>query len=165
MYTTPPTRDGKGGTSENIDNYRITYDTSADFSANPQVVTVAASSLSQLSSTGPLVYWLNGLTDGIVYYIRVEAENSVGFSPPKVASVALASEEAALPPSQVVVTTPEVQATPITHVDVDWIASADNGGSDVIGYKIEWWLEGGVATPIRDEVQVIQLGWTTPLLM
>jgi hypothetical protein len=163
VYITPPTRDGMGGTNENVDNYRITYDTSADFSGSPVQLTVAANSLSELSSTGPLVYWLDGLTTGTTYYVSVEAENAVGFSSSKVASVGLAPEKSPLPPSQVIVTTAEHQSTPITHIDVDWVPTSDNGGNEVTGYKVEWWLDGGVAISDRDEEQIISLSWdTTP---
>ena len=49
------------------------------------------------------------------------------------------------------------QATPIRHVDVQWMSPASNGGAEITAYKVEWWTK-----LVEHEVQSIHVSNSVP---
>ncbi|CAM9134345.1 unnamed protein product [Discosporangium mesarthrocarpum] len=145
-----------GGT--NITSYLIDVDTVSTFSSSSlTTITVDASEIGTLYYSGDLVYLITNLTAGVMYYVRVSAVSVVGSSDPTEASnhpmapsqrpevPEIMSAEAVLAPST------ELNS----QIHVSWIAPAEDGGSEIMGYRVEWYE----TYTTREEVQVVRITW------
>ena len=152
----PPARDG----GKNITSYVVEYDTDSSFGSSAYITsTLSATVLDNLYVGGPLVTYIEDLTPGYSYYVRVSAVNQIGSSLPSYAATPVAPMGSPDEPSLVTVDVVEVQDTPITEMTVMWDApknTTGNGGSAVDGYLVEWWTAAVV-----EEVQEVRLYWTT----
>lgn len=149
-----PDRDG----GRSITSYNLEYDTDMSFDSPHYVnVTVPADGLSTLYAAGPLVTYLQDLTPGSPYYVRVSAVNSLGASDPRYAFAPVAPMSAPDAPATVSLSAVQSSSTPITNLTVSWQAPAGesaSGGSTIDGYLVEWWTAESIP-----EVQEIRLTW------
>lgn len=154
----PPKRDG----GRNVSSYIVEYDTDSSFGSSAYVQsTLAAKDLNYLHVGGPLVHYIDSLTPGFSYYVRVSAVNAVGSSLPSYASTPIAPMGAPDAPALVTVDVVEVQDTPITEMTVMWDQpenATGNGGAAIDGYLIEWWTAATVK-----EVQEVRLYWESSM--
>eukprot|EP01029_Cantina_marsupialis_P004229 TRINITY_DN1423_c0_g1_i1.p1 TRINITY_DN1423_c0_g1~~TRINITY_DN1423_c0_g1_i1.p1 ORF type:complete len:6993 (+),score=3165.97 TRINITY_DN1423_c0_g1_i1:2976-20981(+) len=127
----PPTSNG----GDAIDKYLIEWSTLSDFSVvgNHEVTYIPDWDSSVYGSTS-IHYVIPQLTSGTVYYIRVKAHNSQGYSEPQSSSPT--NEYPRRAPSAPVNVV--VQSTSQSMITVSFTSPADNGGDAVTLYKIEW---------------------------
>jgi hypothetical protein len=153
-----PTRTG----GQAISHYKIEYATTADFAVNLCVSAScepAAPAAADMLD-GSAVFYLDGLTAGTNYYVRVSAKNAVGYGSPTSASGPLSPVRAPDSPSRSDLTTVSVQDSPITHLTVGWTAPSVTGGSPITKYRVEWWAIERDEKPMRvKEVQVVTIKW------
>ncbi|KAH9133873.1 hypothetical protein LEN26_006954, partial [Aphanomyces euteiches] len=145
-----------------ITNYKIEWDISSAFNTTlQQYVNTPSYFLGQVPASTKMKYTIQGLTPGVLYYVRVRAQNVMGFSDP-------------LPNS--LTETPRDQADAITvnggvtlstlevdgfHTVLDatsslllsWLPSQNEQGSPVTKYLLEWYE---TASPGTQEVQYSQ---------
>merc|ERR1711968_123476 len=148
----PPSRNG-GST---ISHYQVEYDIQSTFNSGVNGGATGSTdvAISSWSSVGgaSLLYDITGLTAGIVYYVRVRAKNSVGYSSYKLASPAYSvAKQAPSAPMNVVASTVKAQKFPIREIDVAWASPSSTGGNSLSAYKVEWFAEDAIT-----EIQTIQ---------
>lgn len=124
---TAPTSDG----GSPITDYVVEY--SADGSTG-------WTAFSHTASTTPSMT-ITGLTPGGTYYVRVSATNSVGTGATAAATPAPASAAPAIAPDAPTAVTLSA-GTPGGSIDVSWTAPADDGGSAITDYLVEYSLTG-----------------------
>ncbi|MGI0088651.1 MAG: fibronectin type III domain-containing protein, partial [Nitrosotalea sp.] len=94
-----------------------------------------------LATTGNVnSYTDTGLTNGVTYYYKVTAVNSVGESVPssEASATPAAAATAPQPPTGLTVT-----AASSSQINLSWTAPANNGGSAITGYEIERSTDSG----------------------
>ena len=148
----PPSRNG-GST---ISHYQVEYDIQSTFNSGTNGGATGSTDvpISSWSSIGgaSLLYDITGLTAGIVYYVRVRAKNSVGYSSFKLASPAYSvAKQAPSAPMNVVASTVKAQKFPIREIDVAWASPSNTGGNSISAYKVEWFAEDAIT-----EIQTIE---------
>jgi len=94
--------------------------------------------------TPPLRFDLGGLVPGTTYFVRVAAQNRMGFGPASVAATGVPQGQPA-PPSQAT-----LAVAGGSSLDVAWALPPSDGGSSITGYAVEWFSAPG--TP---EVQIV----------
>jgi hypothetical protein len=157
----PPTR--MGGVA--VTKYKVEYSTVSTFTPPTTAATdVSVLSMSTLAVSGRHVYDIPNLTSGQVYYVRVSAyngvhyENSNGYGSPRLSTPSFTiPSETPSGPTTVKIQTITKQATPIRHVDVQWMSPTSNGGSEITAYKVEWWTK-----LVEYEVQSIHVSNSVP---
>merc|ERR1711968_141830 len=148
----PPSRNG-GST---ISHYQVEYDIQSTFNSGVNggatgSTDVAISSWSSIGGAS-LLHDITGLTAGVVYYVRVRAKNSVGYSSYKLASPAYSvAKQAPSAPMNVVASTVKAQKFPIREIDVAWASPSSTGGNSISAYKVEWFAEDAIT-----EIQTIE---------
>ena len=122
---------------DDVTLYRIEWDTNSNFDSNNHSPIGSYSFLSPKNEAGcdPCMYQVAGLTKGKVYFVRVYAYNSLGYSidPGLPKPRSLAPQTAPDPPNSVVIS-PKSD----TAIQVIFPPVADDGGAKVSKYKIEW---------------------------
>ncbi len=127
-----------------------------------------------VKGTNPRAFNIRGLTQGLTYYCRVSAYNSLGFG--VFSSIASATPQSQpSPPVGPIVSIPnEVNPAEVlgTALSVSWHSVADNNGGDpVTKYKLEWYsglgdLEVQTLTTSADdgvaEIQSITISADSP---
>jgi hypothetical protein len=97
---------------------------------------------------------MTGLTMGQLYYVRVKAANSEGFSA-ATASTPTSEHPRQLPTAP---TNVQVAVTSGSKLTVAWAAPASNGGDTITKYKIEWdkstSFSSLLAAPHRGEMEI-----------
>ena len=157
----PPTR--MGGVA--VSQYNVEYSTVSTFTATTTTaLLVAVSAMKTLQVSGRLVYDIESLTSGQVYYVRVSAYNGVqweqsnGYGLPRLSTPSFTiPSETPSGPTSVRIQTITKQATPIRHVDVQWMSPTSNGGAEITAYKVEWWTK-----LVEHEVQSIHVSNSVP---
>jgi hypothetical protein len=156
-----PTR--QGGVT--VSKYKVEYSTVSTFTTDTTTaLAVDVSSMLTLQVSGRKVYDIVGLTSGQVYYVRVSAYNGVqydgsdGHGLPRVSTPTFSiPQQTPSGPTSVKIQTITKQATPIRHVDVQWMSPASNGGAEITAYKVEWWTK-----LVEHEVQTIHVSNSVP---
>jgi len=93
----------------------------------------AGASYTSCTGTAVVVPSSGGLVNGLLYYGRVTAYNSEGYSLPQ---AALAPEKPMVPPGRP--TSVVLSTSSATSLRVIFAAPADDGGDDVTSYKVEY---------------------------
>jgi hypothetical protein len=139
VQITPPARSG----GPSVTSYTVQWDVTSTFPESSPLAgsaVAATSSMTELGAGGALVYDITGLVAGQAYYTRVFASNSVGAGPATLSAPQfMVPMSAPSVPASMSVTTPTVQATPITTATVTWTAPTSNQGSAITGYMVEWY--------------------------
>eukprot|EP00945_MAST-04E_sp_MAST-4E-sp1_P008597 g8597.t1 len=153
----PPSR--MGGVTAG--KYMVEYDADQQFVSNKKGSrVVSTTALRTLYPGGPFMYDITGLTQGQVTYVRIKAHNGVGdgggYGLARLAAPSYSiPRRSADPPSNIMISTASLQATPVRHIDVTWSMPKDNGGNQIKNYKIEWWSK------LKErEIQSITIGNT-----
>jgi len=168
IYITPPQSDGMGMDGLAITKYVIEWDTHSSFSAAvSSTVDVDRDSgcprpdpvcpLPELTSDGPLLYTITNLDINVPVFVRVYAVNTVGPSLPTMAiNSGIAPLSSPSAPALAASTTVALDGfAPISFMDIEWSLPSNDGGSQISGYRVEWWS----AESRRPEVQVVTLWW------
>lgn len=142
VLITPPV--SSGGVP--ISHYLIEWDSSSGFDSTSYGSITVINNQTYLPAlkrvNGDLVYEIPGLKVGQSYWVRVSAQNSVGFGPSTTCLLSATTGGKPNAPASVTLKVASVQNTPITKVNVSWtspVGSNADGGSPVIGYLVEWW--------------------------
>lgn len=114
-----------------VTGYKVEYSTSADFSGSK---TVNAASTA-VSAT------LTGLTAGATYYVRVAATTLAGTGAYASTTVKVFSAPASPASVNVLGGAANFKAT--------WVAPADNGGTAITGYRLEYSTDSTFATGVK----------------
>ena len=139
-----------------ITHYQVEYDVQSTFNSGTNGAASSSTDVAVGSWTSvggaSLLYDITGLTSGVVYYVRVRAKNSVGYSTFKLASPVYAvAKQSPTAPMNVVASTVKVQEFPIREIDVAWASPSSTGGNSLSAYKVEWWAVDAIT-----EIQTIQ---------
>uniref|UniRef100_A0A7S3UTI5 Fibronectin type-III domain-containing protein n=1 Tax=Heterosigma akashiwo TaxID=2829 RepID=A0A7S3UTI5_HETAK len=113
--------------------------------------------LPYLYPNGPLVYHLSGLDEGVYYYVRATILSDVGMSNETQAkNQPMATQQISEPPTDVsLLTATTHDDEEITNLTVSWLPPTSDGGTEIIGYRVELWE----TQALTYEVQQIDLGW------
>ena len=164
----PPTR--QGGVV--VSRYKVERSTVSTFTpSTTSAEIVHLQSLHSLDVSGRYVYDIVGLNSGQVYYVRVSAYNGVvgtsvegdngdgtGYGAPRLSTPTFSiPQQTPSGPTSVRISTITKQATPIRHVDVQWMSPTSNGGAEITSYKVEWWTK-----LVEHEVQTIHVSNSVP---
>ncbi|MGI0088645.1 MAG: fibronectin type III domain-containing protein [Nitrosotalea sp.] len=109
-----------GGSS--VTNYKIYRSTSS----GTETLLITVGNVNSYTDTG--------LTNGVTYYYKVTAVNSVGESAPSNEANAMPAAPATAPGSPTGLAATAVSSS---QINLSWTAPANNGGSAITGYKIE----------------------------
>lgn len=92
--------------------------------------------LTDLSSSPPYNYILNGLITGLPYFVRVFAHNSLGFGFPAITQPesVITTYNPPGPPPPV-----QLMSSTISTITVSWQLPRDNGGAPIVGYEL--WMD------------------------
>jgi len=147
-----PEHDG----GQNITEYLFEIATDDAF-IDAEEYEVAVGDLPHLYENGPLVYYIDGLTYGQEYFVRASATTSIGTSSAKEASNNPVSpmQHPGSPQNIEAKTADAMQNAAVDYVTVSWEAPDSNGGSEVSGYRVEYWEKDSE----QKEVQAISLSW------
>jgi len=139
----PPADDG----GDTITSYQIDYSTSSSFDSFSSVfVTYLAAA--------PFTKTISGLATGVPVYVRVSAANTQGYGD-SASSVPtfLNPYQPSDAPTQVF-----LRATADTMLTVSFGAPVDNGGDDIISYRVQWDItptfNGAVGVPNKGSVDL-----------
>ncbi|MGI0094609.1 MAG: fibronectin type III domain-containing protein, partial [Nitrosotalea sp.] len=124
---TAPSSDGGSA----ITGYRIYRGIVSGGEGTTSIATVSGSTLS---------YTDTGLTNGVTYFYKVTAVNSVGESVSSNEASATPVVTASAPGSPTGLT---ATAASTSQINLSWTAPSNNGGSTITGYKIERSSDGG----------------------
>jgi len=135
----PPAVDG----GDSVSLYRIEYSTSVDFVPS----LTSSTDFTAIQGGAPYQKTINGLLNGVDYFVRVSAKNSRGYSIPTIsAPSSMHPCRAPDGPSGVM-----LYATSDSMLTVSFAPPLSNGGDPVVRYRIEWDtqpnFQGTIPTP------------------
>ena len=102
-----------------------------------------------IKGTKPRRYFIKNCTQGLTYYARVYARNSIGYGISSEISSAMPRGQPD-PPLRIISYIPSDSGNSLV---VEWDNASNNGGSAIIGYKIEWF--SNVNNSFRNEIQKV----------
>jgi hypothetical protein len=121
----PPASDG----GDTIDAYLVEVASNALFTSDYKNASVV-----MLSAGAPFFRLVQGLTNGLDYYVRVRAHNSQGFGLPAASSPTYAHAMAEpFPPAAATLV-----STSDTMVTIGWDEPVSTGGDPISHYLVEW---------------------------
>ena len=162
VLVTPPVNNG----GLFISSYRFEYDIVTSFdSINYGFIDVPNSPLFLpgllQNNSGTLIYELNNMTQGLAYFVRVSAFNSIGFGFTTLSTTSTTPASKPQAPSSVSINYQTTSTSPLSTLSVTWTAPSGvnaGGGSPLSGYLVEWWQSGSV-----EDVQLVQ--WTSTFFL
>jgi len=144
---------------KNISHYLVYYASNSLF-YNEVELRVPASNLPVLYPNGPLVYNINGLSVGVYYYVRCRILSNIGMSNfTEASNQPRAPQQLSYEPQNVQLSASTIHTNQdITNLTVSWESPVSDGGTEIIGYRIEYWQTHSYV----DEIQRIDLEWNAP---
>jgi hypothetical protein len=130
VYISPPADMG----GDEVSKYTIEWDTNSSFSSGNNGGALGSYAISDLSGGAPYVHTMSSLSTGVVYWVRVNAYNQMGYSfwtpssPPKDHP-----RQKPLAPTDLL-----MGVTSSSMLTVAFDQPTNNGGDPVTSYKLEW---------------------------
>jgi hypothetical protein len=169
IYITPPLSDGMGLDGAAVTQYTVEWSTHSSYSSSTSIdVDVERDdgcplpdadecNLPELTAEGSLMFIIDDLDMHVPVFVKVYAVNAVGPSLPTMAiNSGIAPLSSPWEPALASTSTIQLDASaPIDSMDIEWSLPANNGGSQITGYRVEWWS----AESRAPEVQVVTLSW------
>ena len=93
-----------------------------------------------VKGTDPLIYTIDGLTEGQMYYVHISAQNEVGWSTPSIVMSAIPRGQPDVP---LIANASIPPASGSTALDVTWLPPSTDGGDTISGYEVEYYSNPG----------------------